>query len=178
VACGNNNVSRSYLSSQPSGQSARNGIRERLAAGPPRTAAAAQGEKTRDYRSVRLSPQQIKAGAEKRLREAESKTPGRQYPLAKDTEKKPPQYYSKTDKYQPGEDAWLIQEYISPENDLTFARAHVHVFHDERNDEVRLHISLGEKNRHSEKIALVGASGNEVNAAVDLLTAALKSRMR
>jgi hypothetical protein len=176
VACGNNNVSRSCLSSQPSGQGARNGIAERLAAGAPRTTEAAQGKKTRGYKSVRLSPQQVKSAAEKRLREAESKTSSRQYPRAKDTKKKP-QYYSKTDKHQPGEDAGLVQEYFSPENDLTFDRAHVHVFHDERNDEVRLHISLGEKNRHSEKIALVGASGNEVNAAVDLLTAALKSRM-
>ncbi len=72
----------------------------------------------------------------------------------------------------------MFDHYISPDGDLTFSRAHVHVFHDELNDEVRLHISLGEENRHSEKIALVGATGNEVNAAVDLLTDALRARMR
>ena len=170
MACGNNNVSRSNLSSPPSGQGARNGISKRLAAGPPRTAGAARDEKTRGYRSVRLSPQQVKAAAEKRLAEAEADTRSGRYASAPQQDKGG-RYYSKSDS------EGQTHQFFNVDSDLTFGRAHVHVIHDERNDEVRLHISLGEKNRHSEKIALVGARGNEVNAAVDLLTAALKSRM-
>jgi hypothetical protein len=170
VACGNNNVSRSYLSSQPSGHGARNGIAQRLSAGAPRTAEAAQGEKTRGYRSVRLSPQQVKAAAEKRLAEAEAGTRSGRYAKA-------PQQDNGDRYYAKGGSGGRTHQFFNVDSDLTFGRAHVHVIHDERNDEVRLHISLGEKNRHSEKIALVGASGNEVNAAIDLLTVALKSRM-
>jgi hypothetical protein len=178
VACGNNNVSRSYLSSQPSGHGARNGIAKRLAAGAPRTAEAAQGKKTRGYRSVRLSPQQIKAAAEKRFAEAQVGTRSGTYARAPQQEDEgAPQdegdrYYSKLDS------EGQTHQFLNVDSDLTFGQAHVHVIHDDRNDEVRLHVSFGDKNRHSEKIALVGASANEVDAAVDLLAAALKARMR
>jgi hypothetical protein len=173
LACGNNNVTRDYLSSQPSGQGARKGIADRLAAGPRR-----KTEAFPEYRSVRMTPGQVKASAERRIKAAEAGTPSKQYPLAHDAEKKA-QYYSKTDHHQPKADAWLIGEYVAPKGGLTFGRAHVHVFHDERNDEVRLHISFGEgESRHSEKIALVGATGREVNAAVDLLTEELRGMRR
>lgn len=177
MACGNNNVGRSYLSSQPSGQGARDSVTARLAKGPARTAEAA--EERQGYRSVRMSKAQIKAAAEKRLREAQAATRSGQYPRApqrgneKDWRKQ--SYYSKTDEERPTE---VFHQFISPDGDLTFSKAHVHVIHDERNDEVRLQVSLGDKNRHSEKIALVGATGQEVEAAIDLLADALKARMR
>jgi hypothetical protein len=117
-----------------------------------------------------LSPQQVKAAAEKRIAEAQAGTRSGSYARAPQQDKAG-RYYSKSDS------EGQTHQFFNVDSDLTFGRAHVHVIHDERNDEVRLHISFGEKNRHSEKIALVGASGNEVNAAVDLLTAALKSRM-
>lgn len=177
MACGNNNVSRLYLSSQPSKQGARDGIAKRLEKGPARTADAAEQKHTGDYKSVRMSPAQVKAASEKRLREAQSATLSGQYPGAPQDKKKDYRY-SQTDEHQPNGSAGLVDQFFSPDGDLTFSQAHVHVFHDERNDEVRLHISLGETNRHSEKIALVGATGNEVNAAIDLLTDELRARMR
>lgn len=126
-----------------------------------------------------MSKAQIQAAIEKRLREAQAATRRGQYPVApqrgKEKDWKQQDYYSKTDDDRPSE---VFHQFISPDGDLTFERAHVHVIHDERNDEVRLQISLGEKPRHSETIALVGATGSEVNAAIDLLTDALKARMR
>jgi transposase len=179
MACGNNNVSRSYLSSQPSGQGVRDSVTARLAKGPARTAKAATARLTKDYRSVRMSPSQVKAAADKRLREAQKATRSGQFPRAPQFKnEKRSKRYSQTNKHRPNESASLVDQYIGPNGDPTFSKAHVHVFHDEKNDEVRLHVSLGETNRHSEKIALVGATGNEVNAAVDLLTDALRARMQ
>ncbi len=118
-----------------------------------------------------MSETQVKAAAEKRLAEAQASTRSGQYPTAPKHGKKQ-DYYSKTELPD------RVHQYINADGDLTFGKAHVHVVHDEKNDEVRLHISFGEENRRSEKIALVGATGNEVNAAIDLLTDALKARMR
>ncbi|MFL5872216.1 MAG: hypothetical protein ACJ75T_01900 [Solirubrobacterales bacterium] len=115
---------------------------------------------------MRLSPAQVKAAAEKRLTEAQAATRSGRYPGAPEG-----RHYGKTE----GDDR--VHQFFSVDGDLTFGRAHVHVVHDERNDEVRLHVSFGDTNRHSEKIALVGALGNDVNAAVDLLTAELRTRM-
>lgn len=179
MACGNNNVSRSYLSSQPFGQGARNSVTARLVKGPARTGEVASGKITSDYRSVRMSPAQVKAAADKRLREAQKATRSGQFPRAPQfKDERYSKRYSQTNAHRPNESAGLFDQFIGPNGDPTFSKAHVHVYHDEKNDEVRLHVSLGETNRHSEKIALVGATGNEVNAAVDLLTDALRARMQ
>jgi hypothetical protein len=168
MACGNNNVSRSCLSSQPSGQGARDSVAKRLAAGSARTKGAANNFK--GYRSVRMSEAQVKAAAKKRLAEAQASPKSRRYPKA-------PTRGEEQDHYSKNELPNQVHQYISADGDITFGRAHVHVIHDEINDEVRLHVSLGKEKRHSEKIALVGATGREVEAAIDQLTGALKARM-
>jgi hypothetical protein len=165
VACGNNNITRDYLSSQPGGQGARKGIADRLAAGRARAAGAVRG-----YRSVRMTPEQVKASAEKRIAEAKAGTRSGRYPTA--PQEGQDRYHSRTE----GSDR--THQFLNRDGDLTFGRTHVHVIHDEKNDEVRLHISIGEGDRHSEKIALVGATGNEVNAAVDMLTDELRGLKR
>jgi hypothetical protein len=169
MACGNNNISRSYLTSPPTSGGARD-IAGRLAAGPRRAAAASA--KRSGYRSVKMTPEQVRSAAERRLAAAKTEPRSGTYARAPEIAGKQ-QYY--TAMHADG----TIHEFIDRSGDQTFIKTHVHVIHDEGNDEVRLHISLGDgSERHSEKIALVGASGQEVNAAVDLLTEALRARGR
>jgi hypothetical protein len=170
MACGNNNISRSYLASQPTSSGARDGVASRLAAGPARTAGATA--ERAGYRSVHMSPEQVRSAAERRLAAAKAQTKSGSYPRAPEIGGRQ-QYY--TAMHADG----TIHEFVDANVDQTFARMHVHVIHDERNDEVRLHVSLGNgSERHSEKIALVGATGRDVDAAVDLLTDALRTRGR
>jgi hypothetical protein len=117
-----------------------------------------------------MTPEQVKASAEERIDEAKAGARSGRYasvPKQGDQDR----FYSRTE----GPDR--THQFLNRDGDFTFGRTHVHVVHDEKNDEVRLHISFGEENRHSEKIALVGADGNQVNAAVDVLTEALRVRM-
>jgi hypothetical protein len=191
VACGNNNITRGYLSSQPAVHGARDGIAARLAGGfavrPPRSGDPSKAPATADlaagrprtvnaeldrkgYRSVRISPEEIKASAETRIREAQSGRSLSPYSRAGDKQR-----YSQMDHQNPK--SGVFDQFIGPDKDLTFKGAHVHVHYDEKNDEVRLHITLGEgPGRHSEKIALVGTDAREVNAAIDRLTTALADR--
>jgi hypothetical protein len=182
LACGNNNITRGYLSSQPSGQGARNGIADRLAAGRDRTEAAGKDPLSRGYRSVQIEPEQVKASAERRIAEAKAGTSsGRRYPRAPQKKDQTwlPGEQKKNHRYSGMEKVDRNDQFVSGDGNLTFGRTHVHVVHDEKNDEVRLHISFGEgESRHSEKIALVGATGKEVNAAVDLLTEELRGMRR
>lgn len=119
-----------------------------------------------------MSPEQVRSAAERRLAAAKTEPRSGTYARAPEIAGKQ-QYY--TAMHADG----TIHEFVDRNGDQAFIKTHVHVIHDERNDEVRLHISLGDgSERHSEKIALVGASGQEVSAAVDLLTEALRARGR
>lgn len=142
----------------------------RLAAGPARTADA--NRERAGYRSVRVSPEQVRMAAERRMEAAKSGS--------KVSSPMPAPVIRGTQQYVTALFAdGTIHEFVDAKGDQTSARTHVHVIHDERYDEVRLHVSLGDgRGRHSEKIALVSASGREVNAAVDLLTEVLRARGR
>jgi hypothetical protein len=121
-----------------------------------------------------MSPAQVKAAAERRVAEAQAGArsgPLPRAPVVTVGEKERQNSYTSIQK------DGTIHEYIGPAGGITFDRPHVHVIHDEKHDEVRLHLTDA-SGGHTHEIALVGATGSEVNAAVDVLTDVLRARGR
>jgi hypothetical protein len=68
-----------------------------------------------------------------------------------------------------------IEVMLDKQGKPTQGMPHVHLIHEK--DQIRMHISVRDKERHHERTTLPGtASGNEVNAAVDRLIEIMRSR--
>ena len=84
------------------------------------------------------------------------------------------EWYSRSNRRGEGEVEVLLDQDGKP----TTGYPHVHVIHDEKKGEVRLHNTMA-KGVHQDKVVLPGTvTGNQVNAAVDRLRSLMMRRSR